>query len=87
MTLNLVEGRRSHIRHKSGAAITSPNDPLHGEALFSTKKRAKGIHRAAVAKNRQEQYKAQLDQPEETYVPNSHIGSNLHQIYGNEVWT
>ena len=58
------------------------NDPSHGEAGFSTEKRAKGIQRAAVGKLRPDQFKAQLDQPEETYVPNRRIGFKLHQIYG-----
>ena len=63
------------------------NDPSHGEAAFTTKKRANGIQRAAVAKLRYEQYKGQLDHPEDTYVPNRRIGSKLQQIYGIEIWT
>ena len=58
------------------------NDPSNGQAGFTTKKRAKGIQRAVVGKLRHEQFNAQLDQPEETYVTNRRIGSKLHQIYG-----
>ena len=61
------------------------NDPLNGQAGFTTKKRAKGIRRAAVGKLRPEQFKAQLDHPEETYVHNRRIGSKLHQLYRIEV--
>ena len=61
-------------------------DPSLGEAASITKKRANGIQRAAVAKLRHDQYKAQLDHPEEGYVPNRRHGSKLHQIYGIEVW-
>ena len=61
------------------------NDPSNGEVGFTTKKRAKGIQRAVVGKLRHEQFKAQLDHPEETYVPNRRIGSKLHQLYGIEV--
>ena len=42
--------------------------------------------RAAVAKLRHEQYNAQLDHPEEGYVPNRRLASKRHQIYGIEVW-
>ena len=61
------------------------NEPSHGEAGFTTKKRAEGLQRAEVGKLRHEYFKAQLDHPEETYVNNRRIGSNLHQIYGIEV--
>ena len=61
------------------------NDLSNGEAGFTTKKRAKGIQRAVVGKLRHDQYKAQLDHPEDTYVPNRRIGSKLHQIYCIEV--
>ena len=71
---------------KSGAAIPSSKDPSHVEAAFTTKKGAKGIQRATVAKLRHEQFNAQLEHPEETYVPNRRIGSKLHQLYGIEVW-
>ena len=63
------------------------NDPSHGEGAFSTKKRAKGIQLAAVAKLRHEEYNPQLDQPQETYVSNRRIESKLHHIYGIDVWT
>ena len=62
-------------------------DASHGQAWFPTKKRAKGMQREAMTKDRHEQFKAQLDQPEETYVVNRRIGSKLHQLYGIEVWT
>ena len=62
-------------------------DPSHDEAGFTTKKRAKGIIRAAVAKQRHAQYNAQQENPEENYVPNRRIGSKFHQIYGIEVWS
>ena len=61
------------------------NDPSNGEAGFTTKKRAKGIQRAALGKLRHDEFKAQLHHPEETYVPNRRIGSKLHQLYGIEV--
>ena len=65
----------------------SRNDPSNGMAGFTTMKRGKGIQRDAVGKLRHEQFMAELDQPEETNVPNRCIGSKLHQIYGIEVWT
>ena len=61
------------------------NDPSNGEAGFSTRKRGKGIHRDAEGKLRHEQFKAQLDQPEESFVPHGRFGSKFHQIYGIEV--
>ena len=61
-------------------------DPSHGEAGLTTQ-RAKGIQCAEVAKVQAEQYKEQLDHPQETYVPNRRIGSKLNQIYGIEVWS
>ena len=39
-----------------------------------------------MAKLRHVELKAQLDQPEMTYVPNRRSGSKLHQIYGIELW-
>ena len=45
----------------TGAGIPSLNDPPNGEAGFRTKKRAKGIQRAAVARLRHEEFKAELD--------------------------
>ena len=42
------------------------NKPSYGEAGLRSKKRAKGLQRAAVAKVRYEEFKAQLDHPEET---------------------
>ena len=71
---------------KTGAGIPTLKDPSQGQTGFTTKKGAKGIQRAAVAKLRQKQFKAQLDHPEETYVLNRRIGSKLHQLYGIEVW-
>ena len=68
-------------------AYQTLNDPSHGEAGFIKKKWAKGIHRVAVAKLRHDQYNAQLDHPDEIYMPNRRIGSKLHQIYGIGVWT
>ena len=62
------------------------NDPSHGQAGFATQKRGTGIQRAAVAKIRHAEYKAQRDHPEETYVPNRRNGSTLLQFYGIEVW-
>ena len=56
-----------------------------GGAEITTKKRAKGIQRAAVAKLRHEDYKAQLDHPEENFITNRRFGSKLHAIYGIEV--
>ena len=58
---------------------------LQGDAAITTKKRAKGIQRTAVAKLRHEEYKAQLDHPEDNFVPNRRFGSRVHQIYGIEV--
>ena len=71
---------------KTGGGIHTLQDPSHGEEGFTTKKRAKAIQRAAVAKLRLDQFKAQLDHPEETYVLNRRIGSKFHQLYGIEVW-
>ena len=69
----------------SGAANPACNDPSRLEAAFTTKKRANDIIRAAVAKLRHEQYKAQLDHHEETYVANGRIESKLHHLNGIEV--
>ena len=52
-----------------------------------TKKRANGLQRAAVAKMHHEDFKAQLDHPEENFVLNRRFGSKLHEIYGIEVQT
>ena len=60
---------------------------LGGGQELTTKKRAKGIQRAAVANMRHEEYKAQLDHPEENFVKNRRFGSKLHEIYGIEVCT
>ena len=49
------------------------------------KHRAKGIQRAAADKFIHQQYKAQLEHPEENYVANRRLGSRLHRIYGIEV--
>ena len=56
---------------------------LQGETVI-TNKRAKGIQRAAVAKLRHKDYKAQLEHPEENLVPNRRFDSKLHHIYGIE---
>ena len=95
-TNNKVVGKLKY--EESGQAITefaglkpkmysyqTLNDPSNGDAGFTNKKRAKGIQRAVVAKLRHDQFKAQLDHPEETYVANRRIGSKLHQIFGIEV--
>ena len=52
---------------------------------LTTKKRAKGLQRAAVAKLRHHEFKAQLDHPEDNFIVNRRFGSKLHQIYGIEV--
>ena len=49
------------------------------------KHRAKGIQRVVAEKFTHEQYKAQLNMPEENYVINRRLGSRLHRIYGIEV--
>ena len=56
-----------------------------GEQCILTKKRAKGIQRAAVSKLRHEEFKRQLDAPEENFIKNRRFGSKLHEIYGIEV--
>ena len=56
-----------------------------GEQSILTKKRAKGIQKAAVAKLRHEEFKKQLDHPEENFITNRRFGSKLHEIYGIEV--
>ena len=61
-------------------------DPSPGEATFTNMKWATGLHRAGVAQLRHDQYKAQIDNPEERYVPNRRLGSKQHQIYGIEGW-
>ena len=43
------------------------------------KHRAKGIQRAAADKFIHQQYKAQLDHPEQNYVDNRRLGSRLHR--------
>ena len=70
----------------TGAGMAILKDPSQGQTGFTTKKLAKGIQRAAVAKLRQKQFKAQMDHPEETCVLNRRIGSKLHLLYGIEVW-
>ena len=49
------------------------------------KHRAKGIQRAVADKFIHQQYKAQLENPEENYFANHRLGSRLHRIYGIEV--
>ena len=71
----------------TGVGLRSLNDPSHGQAGLTTNKRAKCLQLAVLAKLRHVEYKAQLDQPEETYVPNRRICSKLHQLYGIEIWT
>ena len=51
------------------------NDPSNGEAGFTIKKRAKGIQRTVVTTLRHDQYMAQIDHPEDTFVSNRRIGS------------
>ena len=72
--------------HDSAASISIANDPLHGDVAFTTKRRGNGIQLAAVGKLRIEEYKAQLDHPEDSNVPNRGIGSRFNEIYGIEVW-
>ena len=62
------------------------NDPSNGEAVLNTKKRVNVIERAAVAKLRHEQFKAEWQHPEESYVPNRRIRSYLHQLSAIDVW-
>ena len=56
-----------------------------GSSQTVTKKRAKGLQRAAVSKMHHEEFKAQLEHPVENYVVNRRFGSKLHVIYGIEV--
>ena len=63
------------------------NDPLPGEHVFTSKKRTNAIECAAVAKLGHDEYKAELDQPAETYVANRRIRSHLPQLYGIDVWS
>ena len=56
-----------------------------GAESVVTKKRAKGIQKAAVSKLRHEEFKGQLDHPEENFITNRRFGSKLHEIYGIEV--
>ena len=49
------------------------------------KHRAKGIQRVVAAKFTHEQYKKQLNTPEENFVINRRLGTRLHNIYGIEV--
>ena len=56
-----------------------------GKETIITKKRAKGIQKAAVSKLRHEEFKCQLDAPEENFIKNRRFGSKLHEIYGIEV--
>ena len=58
----------------------------HDNSLeFVEKHRAMGIQRAAAEKFRDEDYKSQLDNPEEKFVNNRRLCSRLHRIYGIEV--
>ena len=70
---------------KTGVGIRTLNDPSHGQAWFTRKSGQRAFK--AGANFLHEQFKAQLDHPEETYVLNRRIGSKLHQFYGIEVWT
>ena len=56
-----------------------------GHTEIVTKKRAKGIQRAAVAKIRHEEFKKELEHAEQNFIPNRRFGSKLHEIYGIEV--
>ena len=53
---------------------------------YIDKHRAKGIQRVVAAKFTHDEYKAQLNTPEENFVVNRRLGSHLHRIYGIEVW-
>ena len=58
---------------------------VNDEAIYTDKHRAKGIQREEAAKLRHEQYKKQLDNPEENYVTTRRLGAKLHKIYAIEV--
>ena len=49
------------------------------------KHRAKGMQRVVAAKFTHEQYKKQLETPEENFVIKRRLGTRLHNIYGIEV--
>ena len=51
----------------------------HGDIY--NKHRAKGIQLAVARKLRHDEYKSQLDNPEENYVTTRRIGSKLHKVY------
>ena len=57
-----------------------------GKVGFSTKKRYQATQRPAVTRLRHREFTAELDEPEDSYVCNRRIGSELLQIYRIDVW-
>ena len=56
-----------------------------GNNAFTREKWAKRLQRAAVAKLRHQELKAELDEPEENFIFNCGFGRKLHKIYGIKV--
>lgn len=59
---------------------------LNESFTIQEKQRAKGIQRALVKKMRFDEFKAQLDHPEENRLLNQRIANKLHHIYTLEVY-